>query len=102
MMVLVEIESYYKENLSKLIQHMENGLPQLLEIIDKDIDEELSDDKYLNVLKARKQASEDFLWNIKKIGELKKELLGVEEEKEEVTGAPVNLAKKRAQQSKKK
>ena len=72
MMVLVELEDYYKENVEKLIKRMENNIHQTLEVIDKDIDEKITDDKYLNVLKARKQAAEDVIWFVKKIGELKK------------------------------
>lgn len=97
MMALVELEGYYKENLAKLIKRMENSIDQTLEVIDKEIDEKITDDKYINILKARKQAAEDVIWFMKRIGELKKELLGIVDEDESQVGTPSNLAKRRAQ-----
>jgi hypothetical protein len=77
--------SYYMDNLPQLIQRLKNSVEKTLDVIDKDIDNELSDDKYLNVLKARRQASEDVIWTLKRIDELENELNGVDEDEESET-----------------
>lgn len=94
--------SYYKENLPKVINRLKSSVDKTLAIIDKDIDDDLSDDKYLNVLKARRQASEDVIWTLKRIDELENELNGVEDEEHprDVT-VTVNYAKQRAQRKSK-
>ncbi|QRE03505.1 hypothetical protein [Flavobacterium psychrophilum] len=76
---MTEKQSYYKENLLLLIKRLKATVTKTLEVVDKDIDDELSDDKYLNVLKARRQASEDVMWYLKRIDELENELNGTEE-----------------------
>ena len=81
----MEEKSYYKENLTLLIDKLKSAVTKTLEVVDKDIDDELSDDKYLNVLKARRQASEDVIWYLKRIDELENELYGVEESIVETT-----------------
>jgi hypothetical protein len=82
---MAEEKSYYKENLTLLIDKLKSAVTKTLEVVDKDIDDELSDDKYLNVLKARRQASEDVIWYLKRIDELENELNGVEESTPENT-----------------
>lgn len=81
----MEEKAYYKENLTLLIDKLKSAVTKTLEVVDKDIDDELSDDKYLNVLKARRQASEDVIWYLKRIDELENELYGVEESIVETT-----------------
>jgi hypothetical protein len=90
-----EKKTYYKENLPLLIEKLKNSVEITLEIIDRDNTSELSDDKYVNVLKARRQASEDVIWTLKRIDELENELNGVEEEKTE-TGSKQSWTKKKA------
>lgn len=94
-----KISSYYKENLPKVIDRLKSSVDKTLAIIDKDIDDDLSDDKYLNVLKARRQASEDAIWTLKRIDELENEMNGVEGEEpnEGSVSVTVNYAKQRAQ-----
>jgi hypothetical protein len=89
-------QSYYKENLPNLIDRLKNSVEKTLDIIDKDIADDLSDDKYLNVLKARRQASEDVIWTLKRIDELENELLGIDEVvNEEIKQLePINPTKK--------
>jgi len=74
--------SYYDERLPDLIEKLKNMVNKNLDIIDKDTDDDISSDKFYNVLKGRKQAAEDCTWAMRKICELERELNG--EEKEEV------------------
>lgn len=86
--------TYYKENLPKLIEKLKKSLEQTFEVIERSIDENLQDDKLLNVLKAKKMAAEDSVWIMKRIDELEAELNG--ETSEEITtqsSEPVNRAK---------
>jgi hypothetical protein len=71
--------TYYKENLPMLIQKLKTSVSQTLSVIDREIDEDLTGDKFVNVLKAKRQASEDVIWTLKRIDELEIELSGVEE-----------------------
>lgn len=93
----IKKSSYYTDNLPKVIERLKNYVEKTLDIIDKDIDDELSDDKYLNVLKARRQASEDAVWALKRIDELENELNGVSNDDSATTISTTNLAKQRAQ-----
>jgi len=72
--------SYYEERLPDLIQKLKNMVDRNLEVIDKDTDEDLSSDKFYNVLKGRRQAAEDISWALRRIDELEKELSGEEAE----------------------
>ena len=95
-----EKQSYYRDNLPKLIDRLKNSVEKTLEVIDKDIADELTDDKYLNVLKARRQASEDVIWTLKRIDELENEMNGIEPEyKEEKSLEPINPTKKFARKN---
>lgn len=87
--------TYYKENLPLLIEELKKAVKQALEVIGRGIDEDLTGDKYVNVLRAKRQASEDVIWNLKKIDELENEVNGVEEVIEEVVSS--NPAKRFAQ-----
>lgn len=93
-------QSYYKENLPLLIEKLKNSVENVLDIIDKEIDDEISDDKLFNVLKAKRQASEDVIWTLKRIDELENELNQAEEEKD-IKKISTNPAKRYAQQANK-
>lgn len=73
-------KSYYKDNLPELIERLKNSLTKIAPIIDQDIDPEIKDDKLFNVLKAKRQASEDYIWTMKRIEELEHEVNGTEPE----------------------
>lgn len=90
--------SYYKENLPNLIERLKNSISKIETIIDSDIEEEITDDKLFNVLKAKRQASEDVVWTLKKIDELENELKGVDSQEEKATTVR-NPTKKYAQKS---
>lgn len=93
-------ESYYKQNLPNLIQRLKNSVDTISEIIDKDIEDDITDDKLFNVLKSKRQASEDVIWTLKRIDDLEKELNDVEEEEDTKT-LSANPAKRYAQQANK-
>lgn len=95
---MIQEESYYKQNLPNLIMRLKNSISKIETIIDSDIEEEITDDKLFNVLKAKRQASEDVIWTLKRIDELENELNGVEEE--EVTTTKKSWTKKIATESK--
>ena len=96
-------ETYYKQNLPNLIVRLKNSITKIENIIDDDIDYEITDDKLFNVLKAKRQASEDVIWTLKKIDELENELNGkvVENENAQSHGTVVkNPTKRYAQKPK--
>jgi hypothetical protein len=93
-------ESYYKQNLPNLIQRLKNSVDTISEIIDKDIEDDITDDKLFNVLKSKRQASEDVIWTLKRIDDLEKELNEVEEEKD-IKKISTNPTKRYAQQANK-
>lgn len=74
-----EAKTYYEENVEQLIAKLKTSVTQTLDVIDREFDEDLTGDKYVNVLKAKRQASEDVIWTLKRIQELEDELNGVEE-----------------------
>ena len=71
---MIQEESYYKQKLPDLITRLKNSVDKISVIIDQDIDDDITDDKLFNVLKAKRQAAEDVAWTLKKIDELEKEL----------------------------
>jgi len=70
--------SYYEQRLPDLIQKLKNMVDKNMDVIDKETDDDLSSDKFFNVLKGRKQAAEDCSWAMRKIDLLEKELSGEE------------------------
>lgn len=70
--------SYYEQRLPDLIEKLKKMVDRNLEVIDKETDEDLSSDKFYNVLKGRRQAAEDIKWCLKLIVELERELSGDE------------------------
>jgi len=89
-----ERKTYYKENVPLLIEKLKTSVTQTLEVIDREIDEDLSGDKFVNVLKAKRQAAEDVVWALKRIDELENELNGTEDEVEQAVST--NPAKRYA------
>jgi len=92
-------ESYYKENLPALIKRLKNSISKIETIIDADIEDAITDDKLFNVLKAKRQASEDVIWTLKRIDELENELNGVIEE-EVTVSTKKSWTKKKAEENK--
>lgn len=92
--------TFYSENIDRVIGKLKSAVDKNLEVIDKDIDEDLSEDKYLNVLKARRMAAEDVIYMMKKIDELEYEKNNpkkdgeTEKESVDANSEPVDLSKK--------
>jgi GTP-binding protein EngB required for normal cell division len=76
----VKKSTYYKDHLPDLITRLKNSIAKIEVVIDQDIDTEIKDDKMFNVLKAKRQASEDVIWTMKKIDDLENELNGYTED----------------------
>lgn len=91
-------ESYYKQKLPDLIARLKNSVDKISDIIDDDIGGEITDDKLFNVLKAKRQASEDVIWTLKRIDELENDLNGVDDEDKEIISS--NMTKRYAQKAK--
>jgi hypothetical protein len=74
-------EGYYKKKLPTLIENLKKMFDINLKVVDLDIDDEydddkLTEDKYVNVLKARDTARVDNTWVLKLIDDLERELRG--------------------------
>lgn len=85
--------SYYKEQIPIMIEKYKSAMSQCLDIIDQEIDGQLSDDKLHSALKGKKMAAEDAKWYAKEVDVLQDELEGKEKE-EKVTRT--NPARERA------
>lgn len=66
--------SYYRNMLPNIIKKMKGMVDKNMKIIDTDINDSITEDKYLNILKARKLASEDCRWAMNRVDELNNEL----------------------------
>lgn len=84
--------TYYEDIKTELISKYKTLVDQCFEIMEKDIDEKISDDKLYNVLKAKRTASEDAKFYAKEIEALENEANGVE--KENISDTPANALKK--------
>jgi len=65
-----EEKSYYKDNLPILVEKLKKVCKNLLEIIEQDVDIDLSDDKLFNALKGKGKASIDKINILKRINNL--------------------------------
>ncbi|MFJ1492149.1 hypothetical protein [Capnocytophaga canis] len=86
--------SNVKQNLVDKLKIYHN---QCLDIIEKTIDTNISDDKLYNVLKSKRQAVEDATWTADEIERLERELRGEppkEVEKKESENFAERMAKK--------
>lgn len=93
----VKKSTYYKDNLPSLIVRLKNSIEKIEVVIDQNIDQDIKDDKLFNVLKAKRQASEDVIWTMKKIDDLENELNGYTEDiksEEETKQTAVSPAKR--------
>ncbi len=69
--------SKYEELRGKLIKRLSNLVEQCCEIIDKEYDEEIKDDKLYNVLKSKREAAEMSVWAAKEVDRLTNEENGI-------------------------
>jgi hypothetical protein len=68
--------SYYKENLPDLISDLKTAVQNNRKVITQAVTGDLSEDKYVNVLKSRRMAAEDTIFFLKEIDKLEAELEG--------------------------
>ena len=79
-------KSTYNEDIKEeLINKYKNLVEQCFGVMEREIDEELSDDKLHAVLKAKRMASEDAKFYAKEIEAMENEINGVEIEEETTT-----------------
>lgn len=76
-------QSYYKENLPDLISDLKTAVQNNRKVITQDVTGDLSEDKYVNVLKSRRMAADDTIHFLKEIDRLEAELKNKETEEEE-------------------
>jgi len=77
--------TYYEDIKEELINKYKNLVEQCFGVMEREIDEELSDDKLHAVLKAKRMASEDAKFYAKEIEAMENEINGVEIEEETTT-----------------
>lgn len=79
------MKTKYETTVEQLIDKMGIAIEQCLAIIEQDITPDISEDKMHNVLKGKRQATEDAIYYAKEIDKFEKELSGevFEETKEE-------------------
>lgn len=76
---------YYKETLPKLVEKYKIAVDQCLEVIERELPNDITEDKFLNVLKSKRMASEDAKFYAKEIDALENEINGVTIEETETT-----------------
>lgn len=77
--------SFYKDKIPTIIAKYKTAMNQCLDIVDQEIDGQLSDDKLHSALKGKRMAAEDARWYAKEVDALQDELNGKEEEKTDET-----------------
>ena len=87
-------QSFYDVNIELLIEQLKLSIPTLLEIVGNEISGDIKDDKLINVLRAKKIATEDIEYTLKKIEELEKRLLGEDEVDENLNYAQLRAKNK--------
>tara|TARA_B100001167_G_C16697855_1_gene270207 strand:+ start:244 stop:549 length:306 start_codon:yes stop_codon:yes gene_type:complete len=95
----IKKENYYKEVLPKLVDKFKVAIEQCLQIVGQPIDDDINDDKLYNVLKSKRQASEDAKYYAQQIDILQSEINGEdtkEETEEETTITTKSWAKRKA------
>ena len=81
----MEESKYYKETLPKLVEKYKIAVDQCLEVIERELPNDITEDKFLNVLKSKRMASEDAKFYAKEIDALENEINGVTIEETETT-----------------
>jgi len=75
-----EPSSYYKDNVPDLISDLKIAVQNNRKVITQSVTGDLSEDKYVNVLKSRRMAADDTIHFLKEIDRLENELNEVTEE----------------------
>lgn len=71
--------SYRKQQLPNYIEDLKTIVEKNFEVMVKDVESDIADDKFYNVVKGRKMASEGAIYTLKKIDRLLKEVNSLKE-----------------------
>lgn len=95
--------SYYKDNLPHLIADLKVAVENNREVIKQPVKGDLSEDRYVNVLKSRRMAAEDTIYFLRQIDILEAELNGTEapNDSKQANSTPKSWAKRMAEQKEK-
>lgn len=85
------MKSKYERTVEQLTDKMSIAIEQCLAIIEQDIPSDISEDKMHNVLKGKRQATEDAIYYAREIDKFEKELSG---DIEDESDTPQNNIKK--------
>lgn len=72
-MSVIKEDTFYKDSLIEHVESLKKAIEMNTEVIRQDVDTNLPEDKYVNVIKSRRMASDDNLYyyeEIKRIEEL--------------------------------
>lgn len=67
-------QSYYRKRLPELIERTKNGVDKNLLVITLEVESQLGEEKYFNVLKGRRMAAEDCIDAMKQVEQLENEI----------------------------
>lgn len=81
----MEKSTYYKDTLPKLVEKYKIAVDQCLDVIKRELPNDITEDKFVNILKSKRMASEDAKYYAKEIDLLENEINGVEAVEEETT-----------------
>jgi len=87
-------KTFYEEAKITLVEKYKTLVNQCYSVIDREIDDDLSDDKLHNVLKAKRMAAEDARYYAKEIESLENEMNGIEPVEDKPTNAFKKYTKK--------
>lgn len=75
--------SYYKDTLPELIEQLREMVENNLEIVGRNIDPLLSDNKIKSALESRRIAAEDVIWACKEVDRMEFELQDIDENEQD-------------------
>lgn len=92
------MKTKYEKTVEQLIDKMEIAIEQCLSIIEQDITPGISEDKMHNVLRGKRQATEDAIFYAKEIDKFERDLandgnITIKDEKKEKIRGPERFAR---------
>ena len=78
-MFMERLSSYRKERLPSYIRKLKSMVALNYEVMTKEVDNVISEDKYHNIVKGRRQAAEQSIWGMKEVDRTYKELNNLSE-----------------------